>query len=93
MNATVLNPKSKKARHYMDAYARSSMATMFDAYKNPSSCKISICEDLRNVCAKEGGRMFRIISACAQFFTVGWRRPDGSLQVETYANTYIIKPE
>lgn len=89
----ILQPRTKKAQHYMAAYARSSMETIFDAYKKPSIRKVEAYEDLYFLCRYKRGARFRIISASNQYFTVGWTQPDGSLRVDTYTNNYIIRPD
>ena len=82
--------KNTKGRYYIDAYNRSKGYNIHEAYRSPSSAKVSAYNHCLNMCQQENGEGFKIISAGCFVFSVAWRVPEG-LRVETRANSYIIK--
>ena len=86
----IIGKNSKRGRHYLYAYEHSTMYSLFDAYKKPSSRKIQADKDCRSLYGKEQGYIYKIIAANTFTFTAAWRIPQG-LRVETAYNSYIIK--
>ena len=70
-------------------YASAKAQNVEEAYKRPSGRKIAIDKGLQDLCAKEGGAGYRIISAGTSYFTVAWRIGRG-LRVETISNSYLV---
>lgn len=82
---------SKRGEYYIYLYWRSAMHTLFDAYKKPSDRKIRADSFCRDLCSKEQGYCYRIISANTFSFTAAWLTPTGDLRIKTPSNSYIIK--
>lgn len=85
-----LNPDTKKAQGYLDAYRRSRHTRLSDCYGSYSTDKARADKECRSWMEDEGGEGYRIISFCRNFFSVAWRNPDGALRVETPSSSYLI---
>ena len=80
---------SKKAQAYINAYNRSSMYDLRDAYKTPSTRKTRANYNCRMMMESEGGHGYKIIAHGSSFFTVAWI-VGKDLRIETAANSFII---
>ena len=87
---TTINKNTKKGQYYIDAYNRSKIVGIYDAYARPSSTKVRAYNYYYCICQNEKGKDFRIISTSGRFFSIAWKVPEG-LRVETYGNSYLIK--
>ena len=61
---------SKRGEYYVYLYERSKMCTLFDAYKKPSGRKIQADSFCRDLCYKERGYAYKIISANSFSFSL-----------------------
>ena len=84
-----INNNTQKAQAYINAYNRSSMYDLHDAYKNPSDAKKCADYDCRMMMQSEGGHGYKIIRHTCNFFTAGWIAGD-ALRIETYRNSFVI---
>lgn len=85
-----INANTRKGMALMDAYNRSNIYDIYDAYERPSVEKVRADSDCRKLCNREGGFGYMIISYNTFAFSVAWRTPEG-LRVETAQNSYIVK--
>lgn len=84
-----LNNNTKKAQAYINAYNRSSMYDLQDAYRTPSTRKTRANYNCRMMMESEGGHGYKIIGYNSSFFTVAWIAGD-ALRIETAYNSFII---
>ena len=84
-----LNNNTKKAQAYINAYNRSSMYDLQDAYRTPSTRKTRADYNCRMMMQSEGGHGYKIISYNTFQFSVAWIAGD-ALRVETFANSFEI---
>ena len=84
-----INNNTKKAQAYINAYNRSQMYDLQDAYANPSIAKIKADSSCRLMMHSEGGHNYKIIGYNSSFFTVAWIAGD-ALRIETAYNSFII---
>ena len=84
-----INNNTKKAQAFINAYNRSSMYDLQDAYKNPSTRKTRADYSCRMMMQSEGGHNYKIIGYNSSFFTVAWIAGD-ALRIETAYNSFII---
>lgn len=89
---------TKKVKGFYESYKRASATTLNDVYTSYSSRKASAFEWCRNKCEELNGFDFKVVSACTNFFTVGFMYPDpetGEIRFcyETHLNTYDEKVE
>lgn len=84
-----LNNNTKQAERYINAYNRSSIFTLREAYANPSTEKTRADYNCRMMMQSEGGHGYKIIAHCRNFFTVAWIAGD-ALRIETAYNSFII---
>lgn len=84
-----LNNTTKKAQAFINAYNRSSMYDLQDAYANPSTEKTRADYFCREQMQKEGGHGYKIISYNTFQFSVAWIAGD-SLRIETACNSFVI---
>ena len=84
-----LNNNTKKAERYINAYNRSSMYDLQDAYRNPSTRKTRADYNCRMMMESEGGHGYKIIGYNCNFFTVAWIAGD-ALRIKTAYNSFII---
>ena len=84
-----INNNTKQAEHYINAYNRSSMYDLHDAYANPSTAKTRADYICRLTMRSEDGHDYKIIGYNCNFFTVAWI-VGKDLRIETAANSFII---
>lgn len=84
-----LNNNTKKAQAYINAYNRSDIYSLNQAYGRPSTEKTRADYNCRMMMQSEGGHGYKIIGYCRNFFTVAWIAGD-ALRIETATNSFII---
>ena len=84
-----LNNNTKKAQAFINAYKRSNIYSILEAYERPSSAKIQADYDRRSMKRSEGGHGYKIIGYNSSFFTVAWIAGN-ALRIETAYNSFII---
>ena len=84
-----INNNTKKAQAFINAYNRSSMYDLQDAYANPSTAKTSADHNCRMMMQSEGGHGYKIIGYNCNFFTVAWIAGN-ALRIETACNSFVI---
>ena len=84
-----INNNTKQAQHFINAYNRSSMYDLQDAYIKPSTRKTRADYNCRMMMQSEGGHNYKIIGYNCNFFTVAWIAGK-DLRIETAYNSFII---
>lgn len=84
-----INNNTKQAERYINAYNRSDIFTLREAYANPSTEKTRADYNCRMMMENEGGHGYKIIHHSGYFFTVAWIAGN-ALRIETYRNSYLI---
>lgn len=84
-----LKNNTKQAERYINAYNRSSMYDLQDAYRTPSTEKTRADYNCRMMMQSEGGHNYKIIGYNSSFFTVAWIAGN-ALRIETAYNSFII---
>lgn len=84
-----LNNNTKKAQAYINAYNRSDIFDIYEAYGKPSAAKIQADYECRSMKRREGGHGYKIIGYNCNFFTVAWIAGK-DLRIETARNSFII---
>ena len=84
-----INNNTKQAERYINAYNRSRMYDLQDAYRNPSAEKTRADYSCRMMMQSEGGHGYKIISYNTFQFTVAWISGN-SLRIETACNSFVI---
>ena len=84
-----LNNNTKKAQAYINAYNRSDIYSLNQAYGRPSHEKTRADYSCRMMMQEEGGHGYKIIGYNCNFFTVAWIAGN-ALRVETFANSFLI---
>ena len=84
-----LNNNTKKAQAYIDAYKRSSISNIYEAYANPSTEKTRADYSCRMMMQEEGGHGYKIISYNTFQFSVAWITGN-ALRIETACNSFVI---
>ena len=84
-----LNNNTKKAQAYINAYNRSSMYDLQDAYRTPSTRMTRADYNCRMMMQSEGGHNYKIIGYNSSFFTVAWIAGN-ALRIETAYNSFVI---
>ena len=84
-----LNNNTKQAKHYINAYNRSEIYYLNQAYEKPSTAKTRADYNCRMMMQEEGGHGYKIIGYNCNFFTVAWIAGN-ALRVETARNSFII---
>ena len=84
-----INNNTKQAERYINAYNRSSMFDLQDAYVKPSTRKTRADYNCRMMMQSEGGHGYKIIGYNCNFFTVAWIAGK-DLRVETACNSFVI---
>ena len=84
-----INNTTKKAQAFINAYNRSSIFTLREAYIKPSTRKTRADYNCRMMMQSEGGHNYKIIGYNSSFFTVAWIAGK-DLRIETAANSFII---
>lgn len=88
--------KGKARERFVNAYAWSCKASLFDCYDKPSQAKVEAENECMNKMYAEHGYDFRILSYNTFAFTCGWVMEDPEtgvimLRVETPENSYIME--
>ena len=83
-----INNNTKQAERYINAYNRSNMYDLQDAYIKPSTRKTRADYNCRMMMQSEGGYGYKIISHTHNFFTVAWIAGN-ALRIETAYNSFI----
>ena len=84
-----INNNTKQAERYINAYNRSSIFTLREAYANPSTEKTSADYTCRMMMQEEGGHGYKIISYNTFQFSAAWMAGN-ALRIETAYNSFII---
>lgn len=84
-----LKNNTKQAERYINAYNRSSIFTLREAYANPSTAKTNADYSCRMMMENEGGHGYKIISYNTFQFSVAWIAGD-ALRIETACNSFEI---
>ena len=84
-----INNTTKKAQAFINAYNRSSIFTLREAYANPSTAKTRADYNCRMMMQSEGGHGYKIIGYNCNFFTVAWMAGK-DLRIETACNSFVI---
>ena len=84
-----INNNTKQAKHYINAYNRSEIYYIYQAYEKPSTAKTCADYNYRIMMQSEGGHGYKIIAHSCHFFTVAWIAGD-ALRIETYRNSLVI---
>lgn len=88
---TTINATTKRGQsfiyRYEHCYEGANLSDVYGRYSRAKENAYNYCLDL---CTKENGRYFQIISHNSHYFTVGWETDDG-LRIETPYNSYLIK--
>ena len=84
-----LNNNTQKAQAYINAYNRSDIYSLNQAYGRPSNEKTRADYNCRMMMESEGGHGYRIIAHSCYFFIVAWIAGN-ALRIETACNSFII---
>ena len=84
-----INNNSKQARHFIDAYNRSEIYNIYQAYKKPNTAKTRADNNRRMMMQSEGGHNYKIIGYNSRFFTVAWIAGK-DFRIETACNSFVI---
>lgn len=84
-----LNNNTKKAQAYINAYNRSDIYSLNQAYGKPSTDKTRADYSCRMMMQEEGGHGYKIISYNTFQFSVAWISGN-SLRIETACNSFEI---
>ena len=80
---------TKQAERYINAYNRSDIYSLNQAYGKPSTEKTRADYSCRMMMQKEGGHGYKIISYNTFQFSVAWIAGN-ALRIETAYNSFII---
>ena len=84
-----LKNNSKKAQAYINAYNRSDIYSLNQAYGKPSTEKTRADYNCHMMMQQEGGHGYKIISYNTFQFSVAWIAGN-ALRVETACNSFVI---
>ena len=84
-----INNNTKQAERYINAYNRSNMYDLQDAYRTSSTRKTRADYNCRMMMQSEGGHGYKIISYNTFQFSAAWIAGD-ALRIETACNSFII---
>ena len=84
-----INNNTKQAERYINAYNRSDIYSLNQAYGRPSTRKTRADYNCRMMMESEGGHGYKIIGYNGFYFTVAWIAGN-ALRVETAANSFVI---
>ena len=84
-----INNTTKKAQSFINAYNRSDIFSLREAYANPSTEKTRADYSCRMMMESEGGHGYKIISYNTFQFSVAWIAGN-ALRVETACNSFVI---
>ena len=89
-----ISANSKRGRHFVEAYEKSTKRSLHDAYAKPSASKRDAFKRCQQKCEAENGDHLKIISAGRQFFTVAFEVQNmfgaAELRVITKEHDYLI---
>lgn len=80
---------TKAGSKYIDMYNRAKCATLYQAYKTPSTDKTRADYQCRAQMAKEDGHGYKVISSNTYMFSVAWQTSQG-LRIETPARSILV---
>lgn len=80
---------TKQAERYINAYNRSDIYSLNQAYRKPSTEKTRADYNCRIMMENEGGHGYRIIAYSRNFLTFAWIAGN-ALRIETATNSFII---
>ena len=84
-----INNNTKKAQAFINAYNRSKIFDIYEAYAKPSTDKTRADYFCREQMQKEGGHGYKIISYNTFQFSVAWIAGN-ALRIETACNSFVI---
>ena len=84
-----INNTTKQAERYINAYNRSNIYNLNQAYGKPSTEKTRADYSCRMMMQKEGGHGYKIISYNTSQFSVAWIAGN-ALRIETACNSFVI---
>lgn len=84
-----VNNNTKRAERYINAYNRSDIYSLNQAYGKPSTEKTRADYSCRMMMQQEGGHGYKIISYNTFQFSAAWISGN-SLRIETACNSFII---
>lgn len=84
-----INNNTKQAKHHINAYNRSEIYDIYQAYEKPSTEKTRADYSCRMMMQSEGGHGYKIISYNTFQFSVAWIAGD-ALRIETAYNSFVI---
>ena len=84
-----INNNTKRAERYINAYNRSDIYSLNQAYGRPSTEKTRADYSCRMMMQEEGGHGYKIISYNTFQFSVAWISGN-SLRIETACNSFVI---
>ena len=84
-----INNNTKRARAYINAYNRSEIYSLNQAYGKPSTAKTRADYECRMMMQSEGGHNYKIISYNTFQFSVAWIAGN-ALRIETACNSFVI---
>ena len=84
-----LNNTTKQAQHFINAYNRSDIYSLNQAYGKPSTAKTRADYNCRMMMQSEGGHGYKIIGYNGFYFTVAWIAGN-ALRIETACNSFVI---
>lgn len=84
-----INNTTKQAERYINAYNRSNIYNLNQAYGKPSTEKTRADYSCRMMMQEEGGHGYKIISYNTFQFSAAWISGN-SLRIETACNSFII---
>lgn len=89
-----LNANSKRGQYFVEAYNKSTLHTLKEAYAKPSAAKQAAFKRCQQKCEAENGDRLRVISAGPWFFTVAFEVTTAlgatGLRVITRCHDYLI---
>ena len=84
-----INNNTKKAQAFINAYNRSNIFDLYEAYANPSPAKCRANYSCRMMMQRENGYGYKIIGYNCNYFTVAWIAGK-DLRIETACNSFLI---
>ena len=84
-----INNNTKQAERYINAYNRSNIYNLNQAYGKPSTEKTRADYSCRMMMQEEGGHGYKIISYNTFQFSAAWISGN-SLRIETACNSFVI---
>lgn len=87
---TIINANTKKGADFIAKASRNEGTELYNIYGRFSKEKAEAMEHCKELCKKENGANFRIISHSLHCFSVAWDVADG-VRIETAYNSYFVK--